>query len=737
MNSEKLHANNGVPEIGNLTNEQLEQLRNNITKELGRRTIEAMKLLIDKIESQSDDEYEALVDRANTGDAEAQKELTDYQNAKAEIAKSEALEKAAEEVAPEEVVEEVAPEEVVAEEPAAEAEVSEAEDNHEVEDSINNLSGILTEQEMNNVLEGRDYNDNGEAAEEAEKVEGESFSDEIPFGKIEEPEAEGDAEPEGEAEIPEGMQEVIEQKANEIIEELRSGEIQKAKDELEEDFEDKVEQADKKRQGRMLKFFKKHPKLAKVALIAIVAIAGGSGILASFAGNFKTNNNSEAKIESSNNGVYNEWAAHGYGNEASDADVKLENEAGAEKEETAEKVSSTATFTIDGKEFTYENKAVEGGYDKGLDGFYDDDKDGSHSMMGPAYEGEWKGEETAFESYEGLMAGLKGSPEIASQIAMVAGIPGAENIHSLSALNDYADELRNKDEKAFDEFMTTASDYINNFVNGGEMTVLTIEAGREYQSSFSYEYDGDLEIGVDKSVTHNFDVQVIDFVDENGVSMFNSDEAKAQIREMFGISSKRDFTAGWSARCGQIVVMMEAARAEARVDSMEAMMVDYMNDSSRPNRDRSKNTPETTPEETDTPEETETPEDSSTPEETGTPEDSETPEETLAPKGENTNAGDNQQQMGTTENNQNDVEVEASADNRVDGQTEPGAAVPGDNTEGVNTEDVNPAGLNQTETQPTEDKSNEASRTENVEHGGDAQSLADRMAAAEAAERNS
>ena len=480
-------------------------------------------------------------------------------------------------------------------------------------------------------------------------------------------------------------------------------------------------------------------------------------------------------------GIYNEFTASGLtektrnlGNDErapsadesvttnSEARLTDDENAGETDESKAEKISSTAKFKIGGKEFTYENMKHEGGYSKGGDSYYDDDKDGEHSMMGPAYEGKWKGTETAFESYEGMMAALKGSPEIASTIAMAAGILGAENIHSPAALNDFADELRNKNPKGFDKFMTEASDYINNFVNGGQMEVSVIPAGEHYQSSFTYGHK-DLEIGIDKDVHHDdFDVQIIDFVDADGKSMFNSDEAKARIREMFGLSKKVNFTAGWSARCGQIVIVIviktkTISKLEATADLIgvpefeaEAEIIPDKPDKpeepeepgepEEPNDEETTETPTGTPTEETTTEtpvvEVVTPETTPTPEPTPTVTPDVTPTPTLEPKGPDTHAGDNQQQMGTTETNNDDTKVTAEERGNVDPNVAPGAAVPGTNTEGVNTETVNPGGLNQTETTPEPDLSNEASRTENIEHGGDAQSLAERMAAAEAAERN-
>lgn len=620
-----------------------------------------------ELNSLSDEEYNDLIERASMGDAEAQAELARMQQEHAEAK-------------PEEV-------EMVAE--------NGVEEEKSLEEGLDKLDGILSEEELNNVLEGRDYDDYGE--------------------------------------------------------------VEKAEETLDKDFEEKLEEVDKERQSRVVKFFKKHKKLAKVALVAISAIGFGGGLLGSIASNFNSSKNNamvaEAKTERSGEGIYNEWEiASRIADAKNGSEARIEDEAGAEKEDSAEKVSSTAKFTIDGKEFTYENMKHEGGYDKGLDAFYDDDKDGEHSMAGPMYEGEWNGSaEQVKESYDGLMAALKGSPEIASSIAMVVGIPGAENVHSLSTLNDFADDLRNNNPEDFDKFMTEASDYINNFVDGGEIVVTTIGAGTEYMSSYTYGDDDDREIGIDKSVVHDYDVQAIDVV-KDGKSLFNSPKAKAKIREMFGLSKKTNFTAAWSLRCDQLVIkVIKTVNLKNPVkvkvnkperggyipsdDEPNGGGGGYEDDDGEPDPTPTPNIPTPTPDTPtptpDTPTPTpETP--TSTPEtpETPTP----TPTDELQGKGANTNAGPNQQQMGTTENTQGDKEVEASAGNRVDGKTEPGAAVPGNNTEGVNTDNVNPAGLNQTETQPTEDKSNPDSKTENIQHGGSADDLANRMAAAEAAE---
>ena len=244
--------------------------------------------------------------------------------------------------------------------------------------------------------------------------------------------------------------------------------------------------------------------------------------------------------------------------------------------------------------------------------------------------------------------------------------------------------------------------------------------------------------------------------------MFNSDEAKARIREMFGLSKKVNFTAGWSARCGQIVIVIviktkTISKLEATADLIgvpefeaEAEIIPDKPDKpeepeepgepEEPNDEETTETPTGTPTEETTTEtpvvEVVTPETTPTPEPTPTVTPDVTPTPTLEPKGPDTHAGDNQQQMGTTETNNDDTKVTAEERGNVDPNVAPGAAVPGTNTEGVNTETVNPGGLNQTETTPEPDLSNEASRTENIEHGGDAQSLAERMAAAEAAERN-
>ena len=806
MNSEKFHAAGGVPEISGLTNEQLEQLRNNITKELGRRTIEAMKLLINDMEAKSDAEYEKLVDKANVGDAEAQKELSDYQRAKAEIAKADAVEDATAE--PVEAAEPAAEVEAAAEvEPAAEAPAAEGEAD-DLQQGIDNLPDEMLDQVVaefdaeHKVGEdaGEDAGGDAGEAKEAENKENNTFdnwaSEEIdegmnpedfngvPIAKFEEDDGgikdeiqrgieklarEGVVTGQAEAEAEEAeteelvdaeVKELIGQKVDEIIEQLKEGEVAKAEAKLEEDFEQEAKK-DKKRGNKMLKFFQKHPKLAKVAVVAIMAIAGLGGITAMFGSNTNPNKQN-TKIEQNGDELVARAAAKA-GEAATGAGARLEDEAGAVEQEDneAEKVSSTAKFSIDDKEFTYENMKHEGGYDKKMDSYYDDDKDGQHSMMGPAYEGEWKGTESAFESYEGLMAAMKGSPEMASMIAMTAGIPGAENIHSQSALNDFADELRNKSPEDFDKFMTAASDYINNFVNDGQMVVSVINAGDHYQSTYSYGFDGNLEIGVDKDVRHSFDVQMVDFLDADGNSMFNSDDAKSRIREMFGLPSKADFKAGWSARCGQIVVQMNVTppAPQEKVTTPEPEKTPKPtpepSETPKPTPETPTPTPETptpTPEtptptpETGTPTPTPetptpTPEVTPTPTpETPTPTPSETPtptppQETLAPKGPDTHAGPNQQPMGPTEINNNDTKVTAEERGNVNPNVNPGAAVPGEENPNVNTETVNPGGLAQTETTPAPDLSNPDSRTENIEHGGSASDLLDRMRQAEQAQR--
>ena len=744
MNSERLHTTSVVPEFSDLTNEQLEQLRDKITEELGRRTIEAIKL-VKEMEAKSDKDYEATVEKANMGDAESQKELTDYQRAKSELAKADAKENELLQQGldnlPDNVLNETVAEfdanakEAAAAEDVAEIEngVAEAEAGAEAEAEAEPAAGMKLE---GIELPGAPIVSFDKWASGKIEVEEPKAAEEAAEGAVEAAEIEKE-----EAELEDKMDEIINQKVDEIIEQLKEGEVSKAEEKLEKEFEQEAKK-DKKRGEKMLKFFRKHPRLAKVAVVAIMAAASIGGLTALVLSNFQPTEQSSKQVEADagetvakaatkgGDGIYNEWAASRYSSSAEKSDAKIEDSA----EANAEKISSTAKFKIDGKDFTYENKEHDGGYNKEQDSFYDDDKDGIHSMMGPAYKDEWKGTESAFESYEGLMSAMKGSPEMASMIAMAAGIPGAENIHSQSALNDFADELRNKSPEGFDKFMTAASDYINNFVNGGQMKVDVISAGDHYQSTYSYGTEGNLEIGVDKDVSHNFDVQVVDFLDADGNSMFNSDEAKARIREMFGLSKKANFTAGWSARCGQIVIQLIVSNPTPDKD-IDDPTPDKDTDDPTPDKDTDDPTPEDTPKPTPTPEDTPdpTPEDTPDP----TPDETPNPDETLTPKGPDAHAGDNQQQMGTTETNNDDTKVTADERGNVDPNEAPGSAVEGMNTEGVNTETVNPGGLNQTETTPAPNEANENSRTENMQHGGDAQSLADRMQQAEQAERNS
>ena len=560
------------------------------------------------LESLSDEEYSDLLDRVNSGDFAAQQELEAMQRAKLNTEKAQESYdnfKAAGE---------------------------RAEAAHEI------LSGDAKPDEAVEVVDVLDVADvNGDKVDEIDKID---RLDEV----------------ENLDEISDAEIENIGQKLAEEAEKITAAAVE----------EETGNQVSEERKGRVRELLKK--KVGKIlARIAVVTFVAAS-LLTGFGVNHLMNHrdiNNEIRVEQNQE---DDGEKADEGDEQGDKKIEDGIEQGETEQRKNEKVSSTATFDVYGDSFTYENMMHEGGYDQDKDAYFDTNKTGKNAMTGVNYTGEWKKTSSSKEAYENMMENLKDTAGVATQMDGVLGITG--NIKTLREQNDLATTLRAGDKESFDAYGTEISDYINEFADGGLMKVKTIKAGTEYMSTYSLQsksQEGTINTYFDMSVIQDHDVHAIDLKNKDGKSLLNNEAVHNRVKDIYGIASDTNIWVGWSAECGQIIVLTETSSIDKDKPIPEEEGDDWDDDKPKPTPEEEDDDDKPTPEEEDdddkpTPEE-EDDDDKPTPEEEDdddkpTPEEEETPENEKTPKGPDAHAGDEVQLGDTPEVEEGRTKVE-------------------------------------------------------------------------------